>query len=53
MRVSNKAAIEMYERLGYTVYRRIVDYYGSGASDGDDEDAFGESVSYLSIIGLL
>jgi len=36
VRVGNKVAIEMYENLGYTIYRRIIDYY-SGAPD---EDAF-------------
>ena len=42
VRVSNEIAIGMYERLGYSVYRRVVDYY-SGSSPGEpDEDAFGE-----------
>ena len=42
VRVSNDVAIGMYERLGYSVYRRVVEYYsGSGAGD-NDEDAFGE-----------
>ncbi|KAF8545426.1 acyl-CoA N-acyltransferase [Trichophaea hybrida] len=40
VRVSNEIAIGMYERLGYSVYRRVVDYY-SGAKPGEtDEDAF-------------
>lgn len=44
VRVSNEIAINMYERLGYSVYRRVVEYYsGGGFGDGgDDEDAFGE-----------
>ncbi|KAI8920130.1 acyl-CoA N-acyltransferase [Powellomyces hirtus] len=36
VRVSNKVAIGMYEKFGYTVYRRVLGYY-SGA---DPEDAF-------------
>lgn len=40
VRVSNKAAIRMYEGLGYTVYRRILGYYCD-----PDEDAFGMSAS--------
>jgi N-terminal acetyltransferase B complex catalytic subunit len=40
VRVSNTTAIGMYERLGYVVYRRIIDYY-SGDGTSPDEDAFG------------
>ncbi|KAI5793132.1 acyl-CoA N-acyltransferase [Geopyxis carbonaria] len=40
VRVSNEIAIGMYERLGYSVYRRVVDYY-NGSRPGDvDEDAY-------------
>lgn len=36
VRVSNIVAVDMYHRLGYTVYRRVLEYYC-----GDpDEDAF-------------
>ena len=36
VRVSNLVAISMYKQLGYTVYRKVLEYY-----DGDpDEDAF-------------
>lgn len=36
VRVSNKVAVDMYKRLGYSVYRRVLEYYF-----GDpDEDAF-------------
>lgn len=38
VRMSNKVAIDMYERLGYSVYRRVLEYY----SGDPDEDAFGE-----------
>ena len=36
VRVSNKVAIDMYEKLGYVVYRRVLEYYSG------DEDAFGK-----------
>lgn len=36
VRVSNKKAIGMYEKLGYTIYRRVLDYYSE-----PDEDAYG------------
>lgn len=38
VRVSNKVAVAMYEKLGYSVYRRVLEYYSGGV----DEDAFGE-----------
>jgi N-terminal acetyltransferase B complex catalytic subunit len=37
-RVSNSLAINMYNKFGYTVFRRVIGYYS-----GDDEDAFGAS----------
>lgn len=37
VRVSNSTAIQMYKKLGYSVYRRVLDYY----SGEKDEDAFG------------
>ncbi|KAK9720726.1 N-alpha-acetyltransferase 20 [Basidiobolus ranarum] len=36
VRASNKVAIGMYEKFGYTVYRRVLGYY----SGVDSEDAF-------------
>ncbi|CAB4032008.1 N-alpha-acetyltransferase 20 [Paramuricea clavata] len=36
VRVSNEVAVNMYKRLGYVVYRRVLDYY----SGDPDEDAF-------------
>ncbi|XP_064600655.1 N-alpha-acetyltransferase 20-like [Liolophura sinensis] len=36
VRVSNEVAVEMYRGLGYTVYRRVIEYYSGGV----DEDAF-------------
>lgn len=39
VRTSNTAAITMYQRLGYAVFRRVLGYYGPTASEGA-EDAF-------------
>jgi N-terminal acetyltransferase B complex catalytic subunit len=39
VRESNRVAIGMYEKFGYTVYRRVLDYY-SGYNGASDEDAF-------------
>ncbi|KAH3854821.1 N-alpha-acetyltransferase 20-like [Dreissena polymorpha] len=36
VRVSNKVAVEMYNKLGYSVYRRVLQYYSGDV----DEDAF-------------
>ncbi|RNA08292.1 N-alpha-acetyltransferase 20-like [Brachionus plicatilis] len=36
VRVSNKIAFDMYTKFGYTVYRRVLDYY----TGENDEDAF-------------
>jgi N-terminal acetyltransferase B complex catalytic subunit len=43
VRCGNFRAIEMYERFGYSVWRRVREYYGRGVEGGrDEEDAFGE-----------
>ncbi|KAK1811778.1 N-alpha-acetyltransferase 20 [Friedmanniomyces endolithicus] len=34
VRVENEAAIKLYQKIGYSIYRRITDYYN------DDSDAF-------------
>jgi hypothetical protein len=41
--MKNRVAIGMYERFGYSVYRRVEGYYhsGSAGSDEGEEDAFG------------
>uniref|UniRef100_A0A8P0PSK2 N-alpha-acetyltransferase 20 n=2 Tax=Canis lupus familiaris TaxID=9615 RepID=A0A8P0PSK2_CANLF len=40
VRVSNQVAVNMYKRLGYSVYRTVIEYYS--ASNGEpDEDAYG------------
>lgn len=42
VRCNNYIAIGMYEALGYSVYRRVREYYGSvGPGQKDAEDAFG------------
>lgn len=50
VRCANYVAINMYEGLGYSVYRRVREYYGSlgiGKGGRDEEDAFGVlSISY-------
>ncbi|KAJ7073825.1 N-acetyltransferase [Mycena amicta] len=43
VRCQNSVAIEMYEGMGYSVWRRIREYYGSfgmGKGARDEEDAF-------------
>ncbi|KAF8329723.1 N-acetyltransferase [Cantharellus anzutake] len=39
VRISNQIAIDMYEGMGYSVYRRIQQYYG-GINGSPDEDAY-------------
>jgi hypothetical protein len=48
VRCANIVAIGMYEGMGYSIYRRVREYYGTlgiGKGGRDDEDAFG--MSYL------
>lgn len=33
----------MYENLGYSVYRKVREYYQGGGENGRDEDGYGES----------
>ncbi|KAF9261254.1 N-acetyltransferase [Marasmius fiardii PR-910] len=43
VRCANTIAIDMYKRLGYSVYRRVKEYYGSlgiGKGGRNEEDAF-------------
>ena len=50
VRCANRVAVEMYEGMGYSVYRRVREYYGNlgvGKGGRDEEDAFGESVFFL------
>ncbi|OQR70344.1 N-alpha-acetyltransferase 20-like, partial [Tropilaelaps mercedesae] len=39
VRQSNAIAIDMYKRLGYIIYRRVIGYYSSSGSN-PDEDGF-------------
>lgn len=43
VRVSNKRAVDMYHKLDYVVYRRILGYY----SGERDEDAFGKRTTAM------
>ena len=50
VRCTNTVAIEMYEGLGYSVWRRVREYYGSlglGKAAKDEEDAFGLCFSFF------
>uniref|UniRef100_A0A060SZF1 ARAD1C04532p n=1 Tax=Blastobotrys adeninivorans TaxID=409370 RepID=A0A060SZF1_BLAAD len=40
VRTSNKTAIDMYKRMGFSVFRRVVGYYSSGEPGDDAEDGF-------------
>ncbi|KAI9070025.1 hypothetical protein FKP32DRAFT_22521 [Trametes sanguinea] len=47
VRCINTAAIHMYEGFGYSVYRRVKEYYqnlGLGLNPRDEEDGFGACV---------
>jgi N-terminal acetyltransferase B complex catalytic subunit len=48
VRVSNEIAIGMYEGMGYSVYRRVVEYYSATMPEEKDEDAFGEYFPFSS-----
>ncbi len=50
VRCTNTIAMELYEGLGYSVYRRVREYYGSlglGPGGKDEEDAFGSCLFFL------
>lgn len=54
VRCTNTVAIGMYEGLGYSVYRRVREYYGSlglGRGAKDEEDAFGAFLQVLTFAG--
>jgi N-terminal acetyltransferase B complex catalytic subunit len=49
VRCTNTIAMELYEGLGYSVYRRVREYYGSlglGPGGKDEEDAFGPCLNF-------
>jgi len=41
VRVSNQVAVDIYRKLGYTIYRVVLEYYAGEK----DEDAYGEVLS--------
>lgn len=41
VRPSNFSAVTFYEKLGYSVYRTVTQYYSGGGKGNADEDAFG------------
>lgn len=41
VRASNKVAIEMYQKLGYSIYQTVNKYYSSSI-DTSGEDAYGK-----------
>ena len=45
VRASNTKAIALYERLGYTVYRRVLDYYCEPT-----EDALGKIATIFTLL---
>jgi N-terminal acetyltransferase B complex catalytic subunit len=52
VRCANTIAVNMYEGFGYSVYRRVREYYGSldaGGGGRDEEDAFGEIPTYYNL----
>lgn len=53
VRLSNDKAVGMYERLGYSVYRRVRKYYGSaGPGNVEDEDAYGKESCSIRLLQL-
>ena len=55
VRCANRVAIEMYEGMGYSVYRRVREYYGNlgvGKGGRDEEDAFGECPFFFFWFGV-
>jgi N-terminal acetyltransferase B complex catalytic subunit len=37
VRAGNTVAINMYRKLGYSVYRRVLSYYGGGGRDAEED----------------
>jgi ribosomal protein S18 acetylase RimI-like enzyme len=56
VRCNNVVAIDMYEKMGYSVYRRVREYYGSlgiGKGGKDEEDAFGQYLIFCKPVHIL
>ena len=49
VRQSNIVAIGMYEKMGYSIYRRVLEYY-TGLQGAPSEDAFGIHISLISYL---
>lgn len=41
VRKSNLVGVQMYEKMGYVIYRRVLGYYAAGDGD-EEEDALGK-----------
>lgn len=52
VRVSNTLAIAMYHQLGYTIYRRVLDYYSGEEDAFDMRKAMSRDVTKKSVIPL-
>ena len=53
VRVSNETAVNMYKRMGYSVYRKVIDYYSEPTEDAFDmRKALPRDVHKESIIPL-
>lgn len=44
VRPTNTIAVGMYENLGYSVYRKVAEYYQGGGKNGVDEDGYGKKL---------
>lgn len=44
VRMSNHSAVQMYQSMGYSIYRRVLDYYSN-----PDEDAYGNILPFIYI----
>lgn len=48
VRCGNTVAIDMYEGMGYSVFRRVKEYYGKmGPGEKESDDAFGMFITYM------
>lgn len=52
VRVSNSVAIGMYEKFGYSVFRRVIGYYSKGEDAFDMRKAMPRDVNKKSVIPL-
>lgn len=52
VRVSNSLAISMYHQLGYTIYRRVLDYYSGEEDAFDMRKAMSRDIGKKSVVPL-